>query len=92
VERLTAEEHASARDGNQAGQRVQKARLTRPIGAQEGDDFALADVQRDRTYGGDRPVAHHQFLHDKEIVQALTPLRLMAGLRQSIMARECIEA
>ena len=53
--RPVEEDLAAAAD--RAGDGAEGGRLPGPVGAEDGDDLALADGERDAVEGGDRPVA-----------------------------------
>ena len=51
------EAHVAPARAQQAGDRLQRRRLARAVGAEEGDDLALADRERDALEGADLAVA-----------------------------------
>ena len=83
VDRLALEPHLPARDRHEADDRVQQARLARAVGAQQGDDLALLDVQRHVLHGHDGAVADDEVV-DGEDVHARRPQR--SGLRRCTSA------
>ena len=67
VDRRALERHLPTGDRHEAHHRLEQARLARAVGAQQGDDLALLDVQRHVLHGHDGPVADDEVVDGEDV-------------------------